>query len=61
MGTKGIKVRLMIIGILLCFAGSLIIFFSAPNSKTHREFTTLKNDILVLTSKSSGIFNIAVT
>ena len=56
MGTKGIKVRLMIIGILLCFAGSLIIFFSAPNSKTHREFTTLKNDILVLTSKSSDVF-----
>ena len=38
---------IIVIGVLLCFLGSIAVFFSIPYSKTHAEFISSRNDFFI--------------
>lgn len=44
------------IGVLLCFLGSIAVFFSIPYSKTNAEFVSIKNNFFMDTTKTSEVF-----
>ncbi len=47
---------IIVIGVLLCFLGSIAVFFSIPYSKTHAEFISSRNDFFIDTTRTSEVF-----
>lgn len=56
MRKRGIKKLIIVIGVLLCFLGSIVIFFSIPYSKIHTEFITIRDSVLINTQKNLDVF-----
>lgn len=56
MRKRGIKKLIIVIGVLLCFLGSIVIFFSIPYSKTHTEFITIRDSVLINTKDKLDVF-----
>ncbi len=57
MGRKrGIRKMIIAIIVIVCFLGSILIFFSIPYSKTKAEFISARNILLKDTANGSGIF-----
>jgi hypothetical protein len=56
MRKRGIKIMVIVIVVLICFFGSIAVFFSIPYSKTHTEFISIRDRVLKDTAKDFEVF-----
>jgi len=56
MRKRGIKKMIIVIVVLICFFGSIAVFFTIPYSKTHAEFISIRDSVLINTTKDLGVF-----
>jgi hypothetical protein len=55
MRKRAIKKMIIVIGVLFCLLASIAVFFSIPCSKTHTEFISIRDSILIDTTKDSEV------
>ncbi|MGI6036329.1 MAG: DUF6544 family protein [Limnochordia bacterium] len=56
MRKRGIKKMTIAIGVVLCFLGSIVVFFSIPYSKTYTEFVSIRDSVFIDTAKDFEVF-----
>lgn len=56
MRKREIRKMIIVIGVLFCFLGSIAVFFSIPYSKTHTEFISIRDNVLINTTKDLEVF-----
>jgi len=49
---REIKKMIMVIGVLFCFVGGIMLYFSLPCSKTRTEFISSRDSVLFNTTKA---------